>query len=283
MKKISLLAMVALIATGCSSDDGATVVANSDPQLYKIEFYYPTKAAYEGGTGKKQVSYYNDYLLVADTIFDATGNILERVATTSTGNTKTVTKYIGSNIEYFFEYKFNNGKLIERKRTYTAPNIGDVHEVYTYNADGSITNTSTLVPPLGPPHIEHYYVNEEGYINEWLHQDYDGAIYSIINYNVENGLIESYDAATGTDPDFEYYYNVPQPHGVQSAAAFNQRLLLDEAITGIFKIYEMQHKPLKKDFYNHEKHFNQENYTIYDKRTNPYYPTHEYEAFYFYN
>ena len=154
MKKKLLFAAMAVTALFVScSDDDATANSTQDTSmdLVKTVKYIPTKEAYENNAAgsKKNVQYFEANRVIADTTFDASGNITMRIINLYTVNTH-IMQYVPNGLEWDTKnYVFDNlGRIIEERiEIYGSTNI----KRYVYNPDNVTINyydpgTNELMP-----------------------------------------------------------------------------------------------------------------------------------------
>ena len=154
MKKKLLFAAMAVPALFVScSDDDATANSTQDTSmdLVKTVKYIPTKEAYENNAAgsKKNVQYFEANRVIADTTFDASGNITMRIINLYTVNTH-IMQYVPNGLEWDTKnYVFDNlGRIIEERiEIYGSTNI----KRYVYNPDNVTINyydpgTNELMP-----------------------------------------------------------------------------------------------------------------------------------------
>ena len=289
MKKLFLLAFAAAF-TACS-DDGGTPVNENEMTLHKTEKFSPSLAAYTSGTtgSLKRVQYFEGNLVVADSTFDAQGNLFGMVEHTYTENTY-IRHYTGSNqAERATKFIFDSeGRITHALDILQFPTAQNVAPTFVYNADQSISEQYVDVEAGTSNLFQTFYTNSDGFITNSTYS-YTGATTSY-SYNGNNvSAYTNSDGANGPETINYTYYSTPVPANMQrSAIEINNAYFMYEAnpsdMTNSLVYYGNAYLQSYQGYLTFEKDFNAQGYITYDKVIGTMYQlVHDSETFYYYN
>lgn len=252
-----------LSIAACSNDDSEIVPA--EQPFSKIIIYKPSLANFT----TKEIQYYNAANdIISDTIFNATGDLTQRIVRTLNGNIKTIQRFNSQNAitNTATEEYDSNGRLI---------NLDNNNITFTYNSDNTITASSASVG--GAFFI--FSKNANGIINNRLEISDN----SNVSLNFQNQLPTEYLNDGTITGNFTYYPNPIPANLLQSVNQMNNTIL---------RFYRLEHLPSVCNAYlnnwfgisRYEREFNSQNYQTYSKgiSINGTAETITSESFYFY-
>ncbi|MES2484720.1 MAG: hypothetical protein V4581_02075 [Bacteroidota bacterium] len=289
MKKIFLLALAAALFVSCSDNDDSTPAENQ-MTLKKTEKFSPSLSAYTSGQegSLKHVQYYQDNHIVADSTFNAQGNLYGLVGHTYTANTYT-RHYTGlDQVERATQYTFDDeGRLTHERDILNYPDATNLPPSFVYNTNGSIS-MYYVEPDTGNSSLARtFYTNDDGYITGIIYSSdmsqtflYDGlkVVQSNVTYGIDNINTTNYT-----------YYNTPVPANMQrSAIEINNSFFMYESnptdMTNDLAYYSNAYIKTYEGYLTFDSTFNEQNYITYSKITgNMYQLTHDSETLYYYN
>lgn len=299
MKKLLLLAFAAATLASCSDDDNNGSPSVNEMTLKKTETYYPTKAIYDSGASngyaRKDVTWYQNNIVVADSTFDLSNNLIGHTQYNYTPNTTTITTYTNSTTwysTYVYTYDaqgrvaFVTTQMLSSQYTGDGDLIAETEGEFTYGT-GTVTFTSFANSDTGQDQYQYVYaLNNFGVINAL--QSGPGSIASV-SMNDDQPLSLSYDLSENT---FNFtYYAIPLPANfIKTPKQLNNLVLTNES--NLFALAtEGNYYIQSHNYINFDKQFNSQDYITYDKATgiyaepgNPdYFDESSYERFFYYN
>ena len=258
-QSLLFLSLVAVSLVSCTGDDIA-VTTEPDPvpednfmTLSRKEEYRPSFENYE----TKWVSYYANNQIVADTVFNSSGEWISYTVRTVTPISSTSTSYNTSGTATATSiYTYDH-----QKRLTGVDNGPDFKYAYTYNSDNTIT--ASKIEGLETINIYTYYYNANGQIDKQV---------DLYNQNVETLTYSDGVPVSMTQGGYDLgsfiYYDIPVPENVKPT--------ITKTNNNILRHNRMEHAPnycgkyLKHWFHwgRYEKEFNELNYEIHSKDIN---------------
>ncbi|KOS07756.1 hypothetical protein AM493_18145 [Flavobacterium akiainvivens] len=280
MKKLLLLlAAPACVLVSCSDDDSTPSTPNA-LTLAKTITYEPLESNYN----TKRVAYYNTQgRFIADTLFSASGTILERSEAVYTATTQTVAGFDASNtLVYTSIDTFDaQGRIVSRSNQ----NLFDNNiSQFTYNTDGTITYAQVSGGVAVP--LITYATNSDGLIissqfvesNNASYVNFDGGTPSNIMQYISDWDQEQLFASFT-------YFNVQKPqNSLLSVAERNNRILPQNQLNQVAETHS-QYVKSYENMWEFERTFNANNYQTYRKKTsfNDFGADLTEETFFYYN
>jgi len=280
MKTNLLLLFIAAVLTSCSAENISenTIPVENQLTLRKVETYSPSKAVYDSVTeaawATKKVQHFQGGLIVADSTYNHSNELLATSVRTYGVNTASIISYGLNSNTTLFTYD-DIGRIIELSVSSSEMNY---RKTMNYTADGSCTVTN------------YYYENEEGEV--WgIYTANDDGIFYAHNSPTQNEsllfedgkpIIYRQETADNITSLSMVYYNIPMPaNRLKTATQINNITL-----TGLFSESVAQNcnyylKTLENS-YEYDSTFNDLNYITHSFLfTMPNQST--LETFYYYN
>jgi len=296
--KIYLLMLAGITLASCNDEDAVTTdTLATELTLQRVEKFSPSLELYTAGAAEsfKNVKYYSNNRVVADTTFDASGNVTQTQTYLYTGSNLT-TKFIyhiSSYLKYQFAYDADNRLKDQKVYGNNGSGIEQYieHSISTYGDDNSITlkAMSTFDETIVIPQTEiTYLLNSQGYINSASSYGYSTSI----NYegNKPTQYTETYGDEESYVLDYSFYATPMPANLVAPNAAFNNTIIkgarympqIDLAQNCSYYINKLQDN--NGQLVTFDKTFNELNYVTYSKATG-YMNQQVYnsETFYYYN
>ena len=265
-----LIIFIVAVFISCSEDSETNSDLNTEAQILKrVEKFAPSLIAYQSNLegSYKNVKYYNNQLVFADTTFYAQSNVYDYKTYTYSSNIHTIMDNTGTgSLDKTKEYTFDSeGRLI--KKVVIMPNSGNPGgstSIETYTYSGNIITCNAVDPYTNlvmPDYVIKYITNSDGYISS---VDYSTAQSNIVYEGtkpVQYSVI--YDGGLSNSIYFTYYSN-PLPVIFQRTVhEINNSFFEDfeERVADNCNYY-------LKSYVNHvnfEKEFDSENYIQYAK------------------
>ncbi len=164
MKTILKIALASIIACtiSCSSDsDNNTEDSGLNKRIiYQTQSLYPT-------SNTKEIQYYSNNVVVADTVFNHLNEWTHRKITVTTGNTKSFqTLNTNDEIVQRSDYTYDNQGRITSRRILVPLNLLTV--TFTYNPDDTITVNAINNEDMTSMYVGTYYKNSNGLVYKEL-------------------------------------------------------------------------------------------------------------------
>lgn len=294
--KIYLLLLAVLTFTACSDEDATTDVPVTELTLQKVEKFSPSLDLYTAGAAQsfKNVKYYSDNHIVADTTFNNAGAVTETQTYFYTGINLTTqyTYHTNGYLKYQFEYDLNN-RLTDQK-VYGANDSGIEqyieHSISTYGDDNSITlkAMNPFDEDLVIPQTEiTYLLNSEGFINSSSSYGYST---SILYQADKPAQYTHYGDGESIVLDYSFYTTPMPSNAASTTASFNNTILkgaryqpyIDLAQNCSYYVNKIQDNT--GQLVTFDKTFNELNYVTYSKATGYMnQQVYDSESFYYYN
>ncbi|MGV3461267.1 MAG: hypothetical protein ACO1N9_12520 [Flavobacterium sp.] len=216
-KKNYLMLAVAVAMAACSEDDAMPVTtADNQQELVKEEWYFPSAANFTS----RNVKYYEDGNIVADSTFSNSGSLINTSAHTYTATSHSwITQgpqgQPAGGTSFIYDAQ---GRLIEY--------VFGVTKKFTYNGN-TITAKQLNEQTQQYEVIQHFVTDSQGRIIQVDHMDFDFPVTEYITYN--NGYISGYqwESSTGviTNGLSYTYYNVSGAPQSPSISFVNREIL----------------------------------------------------------
>ncbi len=228
LKKMFALLLILTIIS-CSSSSENNSVNNLMSLTKKIT--YSTQSLYTD-SNTKQIQYYSNNQIVADTTFNAANEWMYRRVITTNGTTKTYQTFDTSNqiIQHREEVYDSQGRITSR-RTYVPENLIIVS--FVYNADNTVTANSIYTTDLSTHYIATFFTNSDGLI-------YKEGTFTVANppVAVESTLLfdnlrpNSLFYSTSSNVLTFNYYDQPKPSNIlKSVTELNNQILNGLSLT----------------------------------------------------
>lgn len=290
-KRVLLLACTVALMAACTEENvPETTNTNEQMTLHRIEKFSPSQAAYTTGVSgsTKEVKYYESNKVVADTTFDASGNVTTWVMHSYTTDTHTETVFYPESGPFTQSVSLydNTGRIIQKTGEIFSggQSVGNSTGTFVYNNDGSITGNA-IDPGTGEVMSQYsinYETNESGYITSI---NYSPSITGAIVFDNDKPLESSTDYGNGVGETVGFtYYNVPLPSNMLKSVAETNNSILEQGFET--EIAENCNYYLQSyvGYVTFDKTFNESGYVTYCKAMGEMHEeVYDSESFYYYN
>ncbi|MCZ8168130.1 MAG: hypothetical protein ACK5RV_12025 [Flavobacterium sp.] len=268
------LALFAVTALTVSCSDENSVELNNTPQnemTLNKRIIFQTQSQ-NPSSNTKEIQYYSNNEIVADTIFDNSNQWIARKIISTNGTTKTFQTLNTSNeiIAHREEIYDPQGRITSR-RTYVPENLIIVS--FEYNSDNTITAYATNTLDGSSSQIAVYHKNSDGLIYKEFRNNFVGTpsiVESTLEFEGSKPTQLTFASSTSVVPF--YYYNNPKPSNLlKSVNQLNNSTLNGLSLTKLAEegnyYYKRNNTNSSSVTTTYQTDFNSNNYIEYYKST----------------
>lgn len=293
--KSLLILPLLMLMVACNSDDSTSSESDHSLILNKIEKFSPSLISYTSGNTEstKRITYYLNNRIVADTLFNSGGLILERTEHIYTSTTHEINLYDPISINLTTKYTFDSlGRIVEMRKQLlnsgSPVNTSTSLQIFIYNVDGSILRkavdpgTSLIMPQFTIP----YLTNPNGFISTIT---YSPASESTLTYSTDKPtqFHHAYGDGNFINVNFNYYTIQMPSNLIKTTAEINNSILIrgeETAVAANCNYYIKNFIGGSEGPLNFDTTFNEFGYITYSKTIGTIFQEiNDSESFYYYN
>lgn len=223
--KLSLLAVLTF-SVSCSDENSVESSNTQQEEMNLNKRIIFQSQSQNPSLNTKEIQYYSNNEIVADTVFDASNQWTARKIISVNGTTKTFqTLNTNNEIIEHREETYDNQERITSRRTYVPENVIVVS--YAYNSDNTITVTATNTLDGTSSQIAVYHKNSEGLIYKEFRNNFIGTpniVESTLQFEGSKPTQLTFASSTAVIPF--YYYTNPKPSNLlKPVNQLNNRIL----------------------------------------------------------